>query len=38
MAYALIPLVVGVLVALAALCGLPRERNPYFSDRDTPCR
>ena len=31
-----IGLIVGVLVALAARCGLPRDQNPYFTESGEP--
>jgi hypothetical protein len=35
-AYVLIPLIAGVLLALAAGCGLPRKHNPYFTETGEP--
>jgi small basic protein len=31
-----IPLVIGVVIALAARCGLPRDQNPYFTEAGEP--
>jgi hypothetical protein len=28
--------IVGVVIALAARCGLPRDQNPYFTEAGEP--